>query len=748
MKYQFKGNLRGFYCGDCYDFLYKANIKIYAVDRTANITAMAVAREKETFHQRSDEELKAISKRLIGEAVTDEAGNFSVELTEKNYDGGAFDIDFECGTVPLTIPPKKPEPPRPPKPFQFHVTTLQPMWKQATEETREQVSAFWEYAIPFKFWCWILRLFKIYVICGKVNDCKNKQPVGGVKVFAYDVDLIQDDYLGFGITDSNGNFRIYYTEADFSKTIFSWLNVEWPAGPDLYFKIEAGDGTVLLAENRQRGHDRDRANASNCFCVNFCVECPHGSMVCKLTGPAGCIDGKFKLTEGKYIPVTGSAGSCGLKKYELEVLWNGTLLIPGAIVYANASGNPDTALTFGNHAVYNGNVGFIDVQKVVEGAGANLATSTNFTVHLRCYNADGSFVDVYSSFQLDSSEVYIKNIGGRVAPDVLNAAEQLRIADSAVSPVGTIGGTVGIYGAARVYGCSDEQIKEYSLFFKHDDFASAQPPNGPLFNAVANGWTQICRVDYTNYLAFTPSELISNNELSGPTSRLTNSGFYTYPMPVWIPVLNTYIYIDVPKLAGSSWGTGTSGKYSVLLEVIDTAGTYYYDIQKVWVDNENIEGIITKIGSQPPCTDLYMRDKLGNFKTIDILGTAYDPLIIAGDLTQPTSDNFNQYQVNILKQSAAAANTIITSSNPVPARPALSGIGTLANFNLANLDVTQNPILNPGAAWNIDQLLTDGASCNYNFILYVSDKTLVSESDVHHISPYYFPIKIINSNEP
>jgi hypothetical protein len=130
------------------------------------------------------------------------------------------------------------------------------------------------------------------------------------------------------------------------------------------------------------------------------------------------------------------------------------------------------------------------------------------------------------------------------------------------------------------------------------------------------------------------------------------------------------------------------------------------------------------------------------------MGTAYDPLIIAGDLSQPTSDNFNQYSVNILKQSAAVANNIITSSNPVPARPALSGVGTLASFNLANLDATQNAILNPGSPWNMDQLLTDGASCNYNFILYVSDKTLVSESDVHHISPYYFPIKIINSNEP
>lgn len=747
MKYQFKGNLRGFYCGDCFDFMYNANVKIYALDRDANTTAMAVANEKETFHQRSDEELKLISKKLIGEGVTDEAGNFSIEITGKKYDGAAFDIDFECGTVPLKIPPRKKEPPRPPRPLQFHITTLQPMWIDAAEQ-RELAIASWEYAIPYKFWCWILRLFKIYVICGQVNDCKHQHPVAGVKVLAFDVDLLQDDALGFGITNSSGNFRIYYSEADFSKTIFSWLNVEWPAGPDLYFKIEAADGTVLLAENRQRGHDRDRTNASNCFCVKFCVECPAGSMVCQLTGPTGCIDGSVQLTAGKYIPVTGSAGSCGLQKYELELLWDGTLQIPATIVYADTAGNPDTGLTVGNHAVYNGNVGFIDVQKAAEGAGAHLATSTNFTVRLRCYNADGTFVDVYTSFQLDTAEVYIKNVGGRVAPDVLDAAEHLHITDSALSAIGTIGGTVGIYGAARVYGCSNEQIKEYSLYFKKDDFASVQPPNGALYDTAANGWTQICRVDYTSYLSFSATELISNNELAGPTSRLTNSGFYTYHMPIYIPLLNTYVYVDVPKLAASSWGTGPSGRYTVLLEVADTAGTYYYDIQKVWVDNESIEGIITKIGSQPPCTDLYMRDNAGNFKTVDIMGTAYDPLIIPGNLSQPTSDNFDHYHVSIQKQSAAAANTIINSVNPVPARPALSGVGTLASFNLANLDITQNAILNPGAPWSMDQLLADGASCNYNFILYVADKTLVSESTVHHIAPYYFPIKIINSNEP
>jgi hypothetical protein len=91
-------------------------------------------------------------------------------------------------------------------------------------------------------------------------------------VKGFDVDLIQDDYLGQGVTDATGHFKIYYTEADFSKTIFPWLNIEWPAGPDLFFSVETGAGTVILQEPRSRGHQKDRENASNCFCVELCVK--------------------------------------------------------------------------------------------------------------------------------------------------------------------------------------------------------------------------------------------------------------------------------------------------------------------------------------------------------------------------------------------------------------------------------------------------------------------------------------------
>jgi hypothetical protein len=267
MNYLFKGNLRGFYCGDCYDYLYNATVKIYAVDMSAETTQLAVAREKETFHQRSADALNALSKRLLYETKTDELGNFVVELSDKqNYKGGAFDIDFECGTVPIRIK----LPPKPHGPFQFHVTTLQPQWRQIDNN----LVAYYEYSIAAQFFCRILSLFDTWVVCGTVKDLVTKQPTAGVQVFAYDVDWLQDDELGNALTDSNGHFKIVYPGDNFRQTLLSpWLNVEWPAGPDYFFKVvEPKSGLVLLQEDRSVGHRTDRENKGNCFCVDLDID--------------------------------------------------------------------------------------------------------------------------------------------------------------------------------------------------------------------------------------------------------------------------------------------------------------------------------------------------------------------------------------------------------------------------------------------------------------------------------------------
>lgn len=269
MNYIFRGSLCGYLCGDCQEPLSGVIVRLYRIAEKQNPTLLAVADAAQTFHQRSDGELRERNNLLFAETTADAAGDFSFELGEKQrYGGEAFDIDFVCGTGF-----GKPRPPKNNQSFQFHITTVQPQWREKVGEAETRISYYgWKYCIASKWWCWILKLIDRWVICGTVTDCQTGKAIEGVKVLAFDVDLLQDDPLGFAYTNGSGHFRIVYTSADFSKTIFSWLNVEWPAGPDLYFRVESASGQLLLQEDRNTGHRRDRENAHNCFCVRLCIK--------------------------------------------------------------------------------------------------------------------------------------------------------------------------------------------------------------------------------------------------------------------------------------------------------------------------------------------------------------------------------------------------------------------------------------------------------------------------------------------
>ena len=268
MKYVFKGNLRGYICNDCLLPLNNVKVLVYNARDTKNETVLATAAAKETFHQLDGKEVKAKIKTVIAEATPDVNGNFEFTLSDKDYKGGALDIDFECGSVPF----KWPHPVRVEQELWFHITTLQPTWRQGRDENT--MSFAWEYILSSAYFCRILSLYRAYIICGRIVNCETRQPLDNIKVAAFDVDLLQDDALGSGITNTDGKFMIFYQEADFSKTIFNWLNVEWPAGPDIYFKFyDALNNTLIMAENRNVGHTPGRENRGNCFCVdNLCLK--------------------------------------------------------------------------------------------------------------------------------------------------------------------------------------------------------------------------------------------------------------------------------------------------------------------------------------------------------------------------------------------------------------------------------------------------------------------------------------------
>lgn len=265
MAYYLKGTLKGALCSDCIEPLEGLVLKAYALAPGRDVAALAVARTKDTFEGVPDSERDAKAARLLAEATIDAAGNYTLDFSRaKGYQGEAFELDLYCATVP-----RRKSQEGLPSAMQFMLTVVQPQWRQQ----RDDRVAAWDYTIPYRTWCGIRGRFGAWVICGQVRHCETQAPIGGVRVRAFDVDWLQDDALGDGVTDATGHFRIDYLAADFKQTIFSpTINLEWTGGPDLYFKAETLGGVPLLAEPPSRGRAPDRENAGPCFCVDLCLK--------------------------------------------------------------------------------------------------------------------------------------------------------------------------------------------------------------------------------------------------------------------------------------------------------------------------------------------------------------------------------------------------------------------------------------------------------------------------------------------
>ncbi len=264
MSFQLKGALFGALCDDgCTEALAGAEVRLYLA-KGDHVSDAAAAAEKDTFHVL--EEGARDGDEPLGVGTVGADGSFTVEVrvdTEqgKSYGGEAVDVDVYCGTVPR---------PRvdPHGPVQFTITTLQPQWR---ESENGNVAA-WSYTIPSRFWCFILGLFGIWTICGRLTTCADKTPIPGATVKAFDADWLQDDALGSANTDASGHFLISYLTADFRRTPWSpFLNIELVGGPDVYFTATLG-GTPILTEGQAAGRQPGRQNIGHCYCVDLCTD--------------------------------------------------------------------------------------------------------------------------------------------------------------------------------------------------------------------------------------------------------------------------------------------------------------------------------------------------------------------------------------------------------------------------------------------------------------------------------------------
>lgn len=264
MSHILRGRLCGYICEECSEPLVAVTVKLYRLRDDQDATVLAVASPKETFGVVEEDARKEKDKFLLAQGTTDDQGRFAIELPEK-HGGGPIEID-----VAMEEPPHEEGFDR--GALQFTITTLQPRWRQVGDD----LVAFWDYCLPWRYWCWVLGWWGLRVICGRVTVCKTQAPVGGVKVSAFDADWIEDDPLGDDITDASGSFRIYYSTADYERTPLSpWINWEWVHGPDVYFRIvEPVTNAPLLVEPRSRARQPDRENVAHCFCVELCLEEP------------------------------------------------------------------------------------------------------------------------------------------------------------------------------------------------------------------------------------------------------------------------------------------------------------------------------------------------------------------------------------------------------------------------------------------------------------------------------------------
>ena len=462
---------------------------------------------------------------------------------------------------------------------------------------------------------------------------------------------------------------------------------------------------------------------------------------CGLTKPTGCVHGDANLLATYVLePIVGTASGIGFSRYELEVIYDGTLSIPAAVIYADVGGNPDLALTTGNHQVTNGTLGFVNVKQAVLAAGAGFLSSTNYEVRLHIVGIDGSRKTCTIAFQISAARAFIKKAGTAWAHDVLAPSEILRRVEpptGAPTDPASIGGGVYVRGSASAYGCAGEKIAELHLWAIPDPtFAFAQPANGTP-SAPPAGGVQISEV------IFTTDDQRNANPLDGISSGgdiLTYAPGWT-TRTEWIIVdLGIAIPIIVPDIVEITWATGASGKYTLLLEVKDTAGNTSYDIQRVWVDNDSPTAKITSIGGLAACVDL----KLSAYKntTAEIRGVAWDLPIVASNPQAPPNENFGSYGLSFQKNGGAGGtipaaltpNTRVPNVWPGPLAPAADGI--LATWDIvAALDGG----ISPGP-----EKLPRGERCAYVIGLGVTDTTLVGEGGVNHHATHLYAINIIN----
>jgi hypothetical protein len=326
MKYTFDGNLRGVVCPGIDEPVAEATVRLYRGGDGPELAAQVAARPKQTSAIIDEKRVEAKTSRLLAETDTDEEGNFSVVVDGEraDYGGEAVELDVRLTEVPGGNDPDA-------DPVQVTVTSLQPEWRKAEDGARFGL----EHRFSQDLWCSIRALFGGRVVCGQLTFCDGGEPVNDVTVTAYDADIIEDDPLGSAVTAGGGYFLIHYRREDYVRTpLTPFLNVELEHGPDLFFTLEASDGTVLLEEPREAGRRDGREDAGVCAHItDLCLperEQPPG-VTALWTGIGSAFSVPAEITDDGHLSREGET---------TEYALTGAPALTGSTPLRNEAGNP------------------------------------------------------------------------------------------------------------------------------------------------------------------------------------------------------------------------------------------------------------------------------------------------------------------------------------------------------------------------------------------------------------------------
>lgn len=216
------------------------------------------------FTLRTHEQAREREYLLLAQGRTDSDGNFRIDIggdtllghrgSRRLYEGGLLGLEVFCRGSGSA------------EGVQFRVGTVQPDWQGGGDAYFARLDR----DLDESAWAQVRRALDLWTIVGRVM-LRTGSPAAGYTVFAHDCDALRDDFLGSALVAADGSFRIDYPGSAFHPGRIARIDLE-RGGPEVYFHVQAQDGTVIYEEASSRGICRDRANSPNWVDVELTID--------------------------------------------------------------------------------------------------------------------------------------------------------------------------------------------------------------------------------------------------------------------------------------------------------------------------------------------------------------------------------------------------------------------------------------------------------------------------------------------